>query len=440
MSVENQNDALNLEKRLLKMSGRRFVDVAFRWAIRILPLYMDRLDCQEIVEAKYPSLLALRCLMAAQLATLLEEKSLAELSFHAMRSVAEHSDTLYFSGDPIKGRGHRALAFYFDQVAKQAGRSLSYDNYFHPMVDFPNGLASIIPYYYSDAISNRKQIESLCLLLGGEFFEDVLVIEGGEDLNSVPLWRHDEPVFFKVLSDEILLKLNDRKWDFWRRWWDGAKSGNPLNPDLQLAIVQELTEDDWSSPEKAAVAIARIEARFESETEPVDRQLSLLAPADTSDVEKLRASMVAHRRDLPPTLDALLGFISLEIERLQSRNYRDEEDAVEAQRQIRILLTIHDTVSRLPALVPETDQMPIEDAEKAEKLTRLFLRKYSEWPRSNADELVDNSYRIALIGAVATVLPMLKIDPTAALAAGLCLFGSKRMVEMAKAAKDFSKS
>ena len=68
-------------------------------------------------------------------------------------------------------------------------------------------------------------------------------------------------------------------WHFWVRWWGGAQAGKPINPDLQLAIVQELNEDDWSDPVEAAKKIKGIEARFAG-PDPSVPQLSASAIVD----------------------------------------------------------------------------------------------------------------------------------------------------------------
>lgn len=153
--------------------------------------------------------------------------------------------------------------------------------------------------------------------------------------------------------------------------------------------------------------------------------------------------MIEHRRELPAAFDTILGFTALEIERLQQKNYRDDAEAEEAQRQIRVLLTLHSAVERLQALVPQTDVMPQEQAEQAEALTRLIYRRFVEWPRAkpgviedNVGDLVDNSIRGALIGGFAYVAPMVGVSATAALVAGTVIFGGKKIVDTAKVAKD----
>lgn len=53
------------------------------------------------------------------------------------------------------------------------------------------------------------------------------------------------------------------RWAFWRRWWEGAKTGQPLDPELQLAIVKGIDEECWKDPDKVAERIAQIEDQFD---------------------------------------------------------------------------------------------------------------------------------------------------------------------------------
>ncbi len=54
----------------------------------------------------------------------------------------------------------------------------------------------------------------------------------------------------------------NKRWEFWARWWESAVRGEPLDPNLQLAIVQGIDEETWKDPDKVAARIVEIEARF----------------------------------------------------------------------------------------------------------------------------------------------------------------------------------
>jgi hypothetical protein len=209
-----------------------------------------------------------------------------------------------------------------------------------------------------------------------------------------------------------------------------------MNPDMlyQIALIDD---GIWKKGADAvAEEIARIEVEFETGDDDFDKTISALPPASPDRVQATKQAMERHRADLPPTFDAILGFIALEVKRLQERNYRDADDEEEAKRQIRTLTTIYRAVEALQALVPDGPDMLLEDAEKAEKLARLFLNKFKAWPRENAEELVDNTFRLGLAGITAYLLPMIGVSPVAGLAAGMIVFGNKSFADKVKAAKD----
>ncbi|MCB2135737.1 MAG: hypothetical protein KDE08_07300 [Rhodobacteraceae bacterium] len=204
--------------------------------------------------------------------------------------------------------------------------------------------------------------------------------------------------------------------------------------------VALIESDIWEAgPGAAAEEIAQVD--LESEGPPkdmpgVEQALGALSAGADADVARVKRALVAHRAELPPTFDAILGLISLEVERLQGRNYRDDEDAAEAKRQIGVLSTLYQSVEALKALVPEKAKMSASDAEKAEKLSRLYVRTFKEWPRANAEELVDSVCRLGLVGATATMLPMIGITTPWAVAAGIAIFGNKKLADALKIAKE----
>ncbi len=271
------------------------------------------------------------------------------------------------------------------------------------------------------------------------------------------MWGASSPDWFSITDKKMLdfwAADPPSSWDFWRRWWLSERDGKPMNPEMLLAIVQRIADETWKDPDAVAAEIAKIEREFKGKKEnatPPDpdpvggtAEWESLPAGSPSQIRKTAAAMVQNRLDLPPVIETILGYIDLEIERLQHRNYRDEDDAEEAKRQIAGLMTIRSAVSRLQVLVPSEEQMPQSEAEEAEKLSRLILRRLKEWPRrapgdcpDNMSDLVDNSYRAALVGGCAFMAPMIGVAPDKALIAGAVVFGGKKIVDTAKAAKEF---
>ena len=275
---------------------------------------------------------------------------------------------------------------------------------------------------------------------------DCTALMAGEPLDRKPL-RSEENNTFTVLWSNTREKLlaQGPEWQFWVDWYDKTWAGAAQDWQGLLTKVALIDGAVWGQgPAAVAAEIARIEAEIGSaspDRADLGRVLSALPAGRATDVAQVRRAFAAHRAELPPTFDAVLGFITLEVERLQvRRNYRDADDAAEARRQIGVLTTLYQAVEALKALVPGKVGMTDDDAEKAEKLARLFARKFQEWPRANADELVDNAYRCALVGATTVMLPMIGVTTPYAFAAGLVWFGRKGFADAEKMAKDALKS
>ena len=280
----------------------------------------------------------------------------------------------------------------------------------------------------------------------GSFFEqiraDAVLLTRNADPFAAPLWSGTSPESFtraEAQTRTIWQKDDAAVWSFWARWLAGIRSGQQINWDLQRDIAL-IPDADWQQgPAHMAGLIAKLEAERQNhndQQDSIENQIALLPSASSAVVTATRVSIAAHRLELPATMDAVLGYIGLEIERLQSRNYQSDDERDESQRQIRVLCSIHETVSKLNVVVSSSGDLTEPQVVQAEKLSRLFVRKFQEWPRANADELVDNCWRVALVGATAALLPMVGVSASIAASAGIVLFGGKKLVDGIKAAKE----
>lgn len=230
-------------------------------------------------------------------------------------------------------------------------------------------------------------------------------------------------------------------WDFWITWYQRILDGDSTLTGNLKSIVTGISVSDWEKgPEHINPMFDEVLALYQAEDGTPNTSLDVSVPkGKPDDIERTKAAMIQHRKELPPTFDSILGYISLEIERLQGINQnRDEVD-----RQIATLLTIYEAIERLQTLVPSLDAMDEGDAVEAEGIIRLVFTRIKEWPRTkpgefedNVADLVDNSYRAAMIGGFVYAAPMLAVSAETALIAGAALFGGKKIVDSAKAAKD----
>lgn len=257
-----------------------------------------------------------------------------------------------------------------------------------------------------------------------------------------PLWGDGAipDALVQVWADAKTAMGKDPKadWSFWIAWYERVLAGRDFLPNDMAPILNELRKADWNKgPVHINPLFDGVLAKYRAQDIEVSGSDQVRLTSGTAQkIERTRVAMVAHRKSLPTTFDAILGFVTLEIERLQGLNYQNDDVRDEALRQIRVLTTIYETVGRLMPLVPTTDAMSLADAEKAEGLVQIYVTQIQEWPRNNAQVLVDSTYRLALIGCVAAAAPMVGISASIAAVAGGAMFGGKKLIDSAKAAKD----
>ncbi len=272
---------------------------------------------------------------------------------------------------------------------------------------------------------------------------DVMSVATLEAPAELPLWRAEAnkaaAEWATVCAD---WKEPGSPFRFWARWYQSALDGFPLPSAMQRDIA--LIEDaDWQAgPARVAERIEDIEVRFYSLDKPVltpaesvERRLADLPEARPDEIALARTALLRHRAELPATFDAITGFIALEIERLQNRNYTSDEDRDLCLQQIGVLKTIHVATESLRAAIP-ADPKVEPDAEKIESLGRVYINLFKEWPRSNAPELVDSTCRLALVGVSVPMLTFIGVSAITAVACALVAFGGKKLLETAKLAKD----
>ena len=189
-----------------------------------------------------------------------------------------------------------------------------------------------------------------------------------------------------------------------------------------------------------AEAIRKIERGIQPEPEEdlIEDAIVRLPASPPAAIQRFADAVTEHRENLPSILDALISYVAQEIDRLQFRNapFPTPEEEVEAQRQIRVLTTICATLQKLQQTIPVEGAMTPQEIERGEKLSRLFVRSFREWPQKNAEDIVDSTCRAALVGLTATLAPLIGISATVAAAVGVVIFGGKKVADGIKTAKE----
>lgn len=258
------------------------------------------------------------------------------------------------------------------------------------------------------------------------------------------------------LSDFLLRTMHERAedlktWGFWIDWYWGLLEGRA--PDWELwRKVALISNEVWEEgPEAVAEAIEGIKWRlvkfdqFESEVEAA--LIAAPKPA-TKDIEIIQKNITKHRADLPPTFDAIEGYIALEIERLQKDNYLNSHEPEYVRRSIETLLTLSESIAALRATIPATGPISTEVAERSARLFAVYKDKFKKLPVEKADEVVEGvwqtfvgSARVGLIFASTSLGGYLGVPPHLAFAGGAMAFAPKQASDLIKAAKEaFTKS
>lgn len=201
-------------------------------------------------------------------------------------------------------------------------------------------------------------------------------------------------------SDETAQGATPEDWSFWIKWYDDALAGRePKSAMLEeIALIPPGTWEQGPQVVNPLINDIWDKYRGDDPTD-LDAQLSRLPKPSSQIVERVRNSMRRNRKELPPTFDAIESLILLEIERLQNRNFRDDEDQEEAIRQIGVYLSLHTAIEGLRANLPLKGEVTAQKAEATERLWTLYRNKFAALPREKADEVVEGVWD-AGVGAV----------------------------------------
>ena len=278
--------------------------------------------------------------------------------------------------------------------------------------------------------------------------QDVSILQSGGDILFAPLWHSDPPATIlqaeQTCLEALALEAGDPN-SFWHRWYLAAKRGAWLDWDLQRDIAL-IPNPVWKEGPKAVLAaIAEIEVRHDSRRQDADlaKNLAKLPPPDKGAVAAVRQAMERNRDALPPTFDAILGLIALEIDRLLRRNYSDDLDQIECQRQIGIYLTLHDAICALRENLPASGPVSEGQAAKSESLLRLYADKFRQLPFAKADEVAEGTWEVAkggvkagLIGGSALLAMSYGLPAMAGVTIGTMIFAPKNAADLIKAARE----
>ncbi len=154
-------------------------------------------------------------------------------------------------------------------------------------------------------------------------------MEHGGNLFGLPLWTDDCPGWFLRHDALTVTHWNTEssiRWAFWKRWWEGAKTGNPVDPALQLAIVQGIDDETWKDPDAVAARIVEIERQFDllqdvrrvkRDLEDARRQVATVKHRSHNQPPELVDDAIALKRDTKK-LETVLAELIAPLEEIEA--------------------------------------------------------------------------------------------------------------------------
>ena len=282
---------------------------------------------------------------------------------------------------------------------------------------------------------------------------DCAELEAGRDPFAFPLWEGTVPDKIAKAWEWTRAdwaEAGGPVWAFWTQFYENALAGRlqdwPLLHDIAL-----IPAEDWQGgPDRVHPIIeGMLKRRADQEIGKgeVAQDLASLPAAPRSTIQQVQAALSLNRVALPPTFEAVEGFIALEIARLQSRNHQSDDEAEEARRMIRTLSFLAEAVLQMRAAVPADGPAGEGQATHVEGLARLYMKKLGELPRIKADEVVEGIWsagkgvcQIGLIGCSATLMVAFGLPALASVAAATLVIAPKLGSEAIKGAIELAKS
>lgn len=410
--------------------------IAARSALRVLPVFWDWSLSDHASRSGVTALPVLRCNLVAAVACKSSNFGSKKVTAAATRAANVATAATAFDDAVSRSAAVTAAAATYGARATFRDAGGTYDTVRNEVV---NAAAQA-----AEAASCAAQVTAFAA--GAELWRhlswDCSDLKGGRDLLRLLLWRDNNPLanLWEDLRPQILSAENwqNGAWRFWVSWYDQMLDpiSNPPNWKL-LERVASIESEVWDAgPEAVNELIVDIHRDFKVKPTETQADTSGSIAVGQKQTEVIAHAMVENRRTLPATFDAILGYIELEIERLQrKRNYTSDAEAEEARRQAAVLSTIADAVRRLQELVPQTDAISDEAAQEAGGLGTLIQQRIKEWPTAkpgeavdNVSDIVDGSVRSSLIGTLAVGSHLIGMDATPVLLVGGTILGGQKLI------------
>ncbi|SNS89822.1 hypothetical protein [Antarctobacter heliothermus] len=273
MKAKDIKNRKTLEAWLKTRPREDAVVIAHRAMLRALPFWGAAMGEDWARKGDLTALPVLRCGLISAVASTLPTADISSATATATAAYAASYATAAVAASYADATADAADA---DAAAAAAAYAASYADATADAADADAAAAAAASYAdatatadasYADATAtaDASYAAAYATAAVADAVADAVLLEAEGDVMGQALWPGATPDWF-VEGEVKMLALWDtdpvERWEFWRRWWAGAKAGTPIDPQLQLAIVERIDEETWTDPDKVAAAIAKIERDF----------------------------------------------------------------------------------------------------------------------------------------------------------------------------------
>ncbi len=412
------------------------VTIAMRAAARVAPIWWEWCLTDAAQTHDLTALPVLRCLLISSAAAVSPAQDIRAFAFAAATATAATASAAATATAATASAASAAAASTFSTFSASAAASAAADAAASAAADAAAFSADDAALSAFAAAGEKVDWEAVTL--------DVHQIADNADLTAVGLWPNGEKPLAETWSMLQKTLADSPDWSFWLRWYQSLLDGTPLSPAL-IHDIALIDPEIWDKgPSEVAAKIAEIE-NGQVPTDPTDiqAQLDRRRPPKNKLVQTVQNAMEQNRRELPPTYDALESLILLEMERLQNKNYRDDDDQEECLRQIGVFLTMHAAIVRMREILPE--QAPVTDALAVEtvSLWQLYKDKLADLPRKKVDEVAEGAWetgkaaaQFGIIAGSTFLATQIGVPPNIGFPVSALVIAPKKAEGIIKLAKD----
>ena len=257
---------------------------------------------------------------------------------------------------------------------------------------------------------------------------DCRILATGNALSQTPLWYGlgSPPTGIWDRAKEILEEKGEA-WRFWINWYEDALAGS-LNWPLLNQIAGAVAKEDWDAGPERAHAVIKI---LLDERGVIARK----SPSPQA-IESVQQNVAKHASAIHAQLEAMLAVLNNEMERIRGKNPDSDIAQTEKEHVLTFLTDMHCSLLSLANLIPEDGAPSEAEALESIGLFAEFKTEFERWPKENAADLVDSAARLVLVGGATGIMALAGMPILVAAGVAAVAYGGKKLADVATRAKE----